>query len=319
MAIIIAEFCQNHKGDRKLLGEMIAAAQANGADYAKIQTIFSADLTKRERFENGVTLPDGTVKTIKRPYQPEYDRLHPMDLTMDDYAWFVEECNRVGIKPLTTIFSRHRAADMAKLGWKDVKVASYDCASLPMIEDLAAHFEHLFISTGSTYDWEIARTAQALKDHSFSFLHCITIYPTPLHELHLRRMNWLRGFTPSVGFSDHTSVAQDGSKAALAALAMGAEIVERHFTILPSSETKDGPVSMNPAQLKELTDFAKLPIHERLARVRQSMPEFDQMLGQEQRPLSPTELLNRDYYRGRFAAHVPLWNWEEGDSTKLKA
>lgn len=316
MAQIIAEFCQNHKGDRKLLGEMIAAAHENGADYAKIQTIFSSDLTRRDRFENGITAPDGTVLAIKRPYQPEYDRLHPMDLKLDDYAWFVEECNKVGIKPLTTIFSRHRIDEMVKLGWKEVKVASYDCASLPMIKDLAARFDHLFISTGSTYDWEIARTAEALGKKSFSFLHCITIYPTPLHELHLRRMRWLKQFTPSVGFSDHTSVAQDGSKAAIAALAMGADIIERHFTILPPGETKDGPVSMTPAQLKELSEFAKLPVHERLARARQNIPEFDQMLGQEQRALSHTELLNRDYYRGRFASHVPQWNWEE-DSARV--
>ncbi len=311
MAQIIVEFCQNHKGDRKLLGEMIAAAKENGADYAKIQTIFSSDLTRRERFETGEVYPDGTMKTIKRPYQPEYERLHPMDLTLDDYAWFVEECNRVGIKPLTTIFARGRIQEMARLGWNEIKVASYDCASVPFLLELKQHFKHLFISTGATHDWEVERTAQELAGHSFSFLHCVTIYPTPLTEMHLRRMQWLRRFTPSVGFSDHSAVAKDGVKAARAALALGADIIERHFTLLPADQTKDGPISITPTELKQLTDFAKLPVHERLQEAKSTIPEFEQMLGQERRSLSHAELLNRDYYRGRFATQQPVWNWDE--------
>lgn len=318
MAILIAEFCQNHKGDRGILKEMIAAAKESGATHAKIQTIFSEDITKRARFEEGKTDPDGTVRAIKRPYQPEYDRLHPMDLTMDDYAWFVEECGRVGITPLTTVFTRGRVKDMAALGWKEVKVASYDCASVPLIRDLKEHFAHIYLSTGSSYDWEIERTAQELGTHSFSFLHCVTIYPTPLSELHLRRMRYLRRFTPSVGFSDHTRVSQDGINGSLAALAMGAEVIERHFTILAEDQTKDGPVSIRPEHMRELATFAALPIHERLAKARRDIPAFDQTLGQEFRALSHTELLNRDYYRGRFATHragVPLWNWQDQEPT----
>lgn len=316
MAILIAEFCQNHKGGRGLLKEMIVAAKESGATYAKIQTIFSEDLTKRERFEEGKIAPDGSVLAIKRPYQPEFDRLHAMDLTMDDYAWFVEECNRVGIKPLTTVFTRGRIKDMASLGWKDVKVASYDCASIPLIQELKQHFSHLFISTGATHEWEIERTAMELQDHSFSFLHCVTIYPTPLSDLHLHRMHWLQTFTPSVGFSDHTLVSRDGVKASMAALALGAEVIERHFTILPSDQTKDGPVSINPSQLKELADFSLLPICERYNKIKQLIPDFSSVLGQEHRQLTATELLNRDYYRGRFATKTDdnlLQNWDKNE------
>lgn len=314
MTNLIAEFCQNHKGDRGVLREMIAAAHEAGATHAKIQTIFSEDLVKRDRFEEGIVDADGTVRAIKRPFGPEFARLQPMDLTMDDYAWFVEECTRVGIRPLTTVFTLGRVKDMAALGWKEVKVASYDCASVPLIHSLAQHFSHLFISTGASYDWEIERTAQVLGGHSFSFLHCVTIYPTPLKEVHANRMRWLRRFTPSVGYSDHSLVARDGIKASLAALAMGADVIERHFTILPFDQTKDGPVSITPTHLAELATFAKLSIHERLAQAKATIPEFHEMLGQEHRPLTPAELLNRDYYRGRFAAHVdgkPVCNWDE--------
>ncbi|TAK04872.1 general stress protein [Patescibacteria group bacterium] len=318
MTTLIAEFCQNHKGDRGALREMIAAAHEAGATHAKIQTAFADDLVKRDRFEEGITDEHGVVQVIKRPYGAEYARLRPMDLTMDDYAWFVDECQRVGIRPLTTIFTRGRVKDMVALGWKEVKVASFDGASLPLIRSLAQHFSHLFISTGTCYDWEVERTAQALGIHSFSFLHCVSIYPTPLAEAHLNRMRWLRRFTPSVGFSDHTLVARDGIKASLAALAMGADVIERHFTILPPEETKDGPVSIGPKELKELAAFAKLPIHARHAEARRMIPEFTAMLGSETRPLSHAEMLNRDYYRGRFASRdaqgAVVWNWDENVS-----
>ncbi len=315
--IIIVELCQNHKGNRSLMQEMIHAAKESGATYAKAQTIFSSDLVKRQRFEEGVTNADGTTGTIKRPYDPEFARLNPMDLAEEDYAWFVEECNRAGIKPLTTIFSRNRIPAMTKLPWIEVKVASYDCGSHPMISELVNHFSHPFISTGASYDDEIRKTAEIVKasGKTFSFLHCVTIYPTPLDQLHLNRMEWLRQFTPSVGFSDHTLVARDGIKGAMAALAMGADVVERHFTILPSDQTKDGPVSINPALLKELSDFAALSKEERLAYVKANIPEFEQMLGQPTRELSAAELLNRDYYRGRFAHKREdgkvLWNWSD--------
>lgn len=317
MAHLIAEFCQNHKGDRGLLREMICAAEESGATFAKIQTIFSDDLTRRERFETGAVAPDGTVKTIKRPYDVEYARLRALDLSPNDYAWFVEECRRVGIEPLTTIFTRGRVKEMAALGWTSVKVASYDCASLPLIRDLKDHFKNLIISTGATTDREIAATARELTGHTFSFLHCVTIYPTPLHEMHLNRMQWLRRFTPQVGLSEHSLVARDGIKASKAALALGADLIERHFTISPANETKDGPVSITPEQMKELSSFASLPPAERLRAAQEEIPEFEMLLGQERRELSYQELLNRDYYRGRFATHrdgQPLWNWDEGAS-----
>lgn len=313
MAKIIAELCQNHKGDRVLLKEMIQAAAESGADYAKIQSIRSDDLTFRERFENGIE-EGGVVKAIKRPYRPEYDRLKPMDLGPDDHVWFIEECGRAGITPLTTIFTRSSVPFLAGLPWKEIKVASYDCASLPLSKDLKNRFEHLIISTGATHDGEIETTAHLLAGKRFSFLHCITIYPTPLNELNLRRLNYLKRFTPSVGFSDHTLVARDGLKGSFAAIALGADLIERHFTVLEVDKTKDGPVSITPPILKELVRFARLPLDEAKAHVKREIPEVDAMLGEERRSLSHAELLNRDYYRGRFASKVGdrvIYNWED--------
>jgi sialic acid synthase SpsE len=176
------------------------------------------------------------------------------------------------------------------------------------------HFSHLFISTGATSDDEIEGAATVLARHSFTFLHCVTIYPTPLKDMNLVRLRYLSRFTPSVGFSDHSLVAVNGLKASMVALLLGANVVERHFTILPPDATRDGPVSINPAQLKQLVDFARLPVDEIGSYVRKQIPEHEIMLGQERRELTHQELLNRDYYRGRFASHVgerDVSNWED--------
>ncbi|MAT39630.1 MAG: general stress protein [Ectothiorhodospiraceae bacterium] len=314
MATIIAELCQNHKGDKKLVSDMIAAAADAGADYAKIQTIRADDLTKRERFEEGV-VENGETKVIKRPYDPEYARLKPMDLSDDDHRWFIEECKRFNIKPLTTAFTRGSIPFLASLEWDAIKVASYDCASYPMIKELREAFSTLFISTGATYDEEIEKTSEILKGHDdYTFLHCVTIYPTPLDAMNLARLEFLKKYAPKVGFSDHSLVERDGIKASVAAIAHGAEVIERHFTILEKDETKDGPVSIKPDQLRELVEFGKKPQQEVLDYVSNEYPEYPSMIGVKTRPLSHAELLNRDYYRGRFASKVNaeyVYNWED--------
>ena len=318
MVKLIAEVCQNHGGSRDTLKEMISAAAEAGADYVKMQTIYSDDVSFRERFEEGETLPDGTVKCIKRPYQAEVDRLKELDLTEDDHIFFIEECKRNNVIPFTTVFATHRIPFAASLPWpeKVVKVASYDCASFPMLSDLCDHFDHLIISTGATFDEEIAKAAELVKSKGkkLTFLHCVTSYPNTLDMCNLSRMEWLRQFTDSVGWSDHSLVERDGIKAAQAAIALGAEWIERHFTILKKDQTKDGPVSINPYQLSELKKFAGLDKDDQLRIVKHEIPEFEVMIGKQVRPMTPTELLNRDYYRGRFASKVNgkwIYNWEK--------
>jgi N,N'-diacetyllegionaminate synthase len=309
---IIAELCQNHKGDIDLMKEMVHDAAKAGATYAKIQSMFADDLSFRERFETG-EVRNGKIITIKRPYQPEYERLKPMDLDFEAHSIFIKECEKYGIKPLTTVFARCRIPFVAKFPWREIKVASYDCGSFPMIRELKERFEHLYISTGATYDYEIEKTAQILKDHRYTFLHCVTIYPTPLNFLNLARMNYLRRYAPEVGLSEHTLVKRDGIKASIVALMFGADVIERHFTILDEHETKDGPVSINPEQLRELVEFSKMDTDEIETYVKKEIPEYKEMIGVEKSELTHDELLNRDYYRGRFASKINgeiIYNYE---------
>ncbi|MCB0704435.1 MAG: N-acetylneuraminate synthase family protein [Saprospiraceae bacterium] len=312
--VLIAECCQNHNGSQELLKRMIHEAASHGADYVKIQAIRSKELTHRDRFDVGEIAADGTIKVIKRPYAPELERLAQLDLTLDQERWFVEECKKAGTMPLTTAFTRTGVRELKDMGYPAIKIASYDCASYPLLEEVKSVWDKIFISTGSTYDDEIQKAAEVLEGSDYEFMHCVTIYPTPLEELHLNRLNWLKQFSGKVGYSDHSKPETTGLKASKLALAMGATSVERHYTVLGPTETKDGPVSVTPAMLQELREFADRPIEERMELIQKEFPEWKISLGDANRPLSHAEVLNRDYYRGRFASKIDgnvIYNWED--------
>lgn len=317
----IAELCQNHNGNFDTVRRMVDTAAESGASHIKIQHIYARNLVYRTEFEHGLE-QHGQVLAIRRPWQLEYDRLKGLELSEDECARFVEYVESVGLVPMTTCFARGDIEQIAQQGFRTVKVASYDCASFPMLRELAARFDYLYVSTGATFDDELRHAAHVLREHAkgYSLLHCVTQYPTPLEAMHLNRIGWLRQFTDEVGFSDHSLVSRDGVVAAKAAIFCGAEVVERHFTISSASETKDGPVSITADDIRALVDFAGLSRDDKHAHLVEAYPGWEQMLGQAERWLSDAEMLNRDYYRGRFAtprrkganrlAEMAL-NWEE--------
>ena len=318
MTKLIAEFCQNHNGDFELLKEMISQAANAGATHGKMQTIFSDTLAYRPQFEEGL-IQGGKVKSIKRPYNEEYKRLKGLEISSNNTEKFIQICHDNGLVPMTTCFVREHVIHLANLGFNSIKVASYDCASFPLLKDIVKHYDEIVVSTGATFDAEVIHAAEILGQSNFSFLHCVTLYPTPLNEMHMSRMAWLRNLTPSVGYSDHSLVSETGLLASKAALALGADIIERHFTILPQKDTKDGPVSINKDQLYELSEFSRLSLSDRLVKMDNEYPNWKIVIGDNKRSLGDEELLNRDYYRGRFAnkrketflGERMIYNWEE--------
>lgn len=318
MTDFIAEFCQNHNGDFGLLESMVAAAADAGATHGKMQSITADMLAFRPEFESGVVV-EGRHVAIKRPYGAEYRRLKGLEISMENTRKFIEACKSSGLIPMTTCFARSQATALSDIGFSAIKVASYDCASFPMLRELKQLFNQVVISTGATFDDEIEHAASIMKGSDFALLHCVTMYPTPLDQLHLARMERLRELCPRVGYSDHSHVEDTGLIASKAALLAGADIVERHFTILPAHETKDGPVSINAEQLRELVAFGELPTEEQEHLLDQEFPTWRITVGQRDRLLTSEELLNRGYYRGRFASprlettdgSRMIFNWEE--------
>ena len=318
MTEIIAELCQNHNGDLKILDEMVSAAAESGAKYAKIQSMLSKELTHRPKFDKGELHDDGTQKTIKRPYKDEYERLSKLDLDDNAHFLFIDLCKKYKIKPLTTIFTRSRLKFIETLGIDKIKVSSFDCSSHKLIEELSkSSFKEIIVSTGCTLNSEIEKTSNILKSHkkNFCLLHCVSIYPTPITEAHLERMNFLKNYSDNIGMSEHSNPSINSLKISISSLMYNPKYIERHFTILDPSKTKDGPVSLNPKQLKELVDISKLGKKDLFNYIKNNIKEFDQLKGNADRKLSNLELLNRDYYRGRFASLSKdgkyIYNWQD--------
>ena len=315
MTKIIAELCQNHNGDMKILEEMVHAAADSGADYAKIQSMLSQNLTHRERFDDGL-IEDSEIKVIKRPFKAELERLSKLDLNDEQHYIFHEFCKKYKIKPMTTIFHRSRLKFVESLNFETLKISSFDCASHKMIEEISnSKIKEIIVSTGCAYDHEIKKTSEILKNKDFTLMHCISLYPTPLSEVHLDRIDHLRSYSKNVGLSEHSNSDVDDLKISISSLMYDVKYIERHFTILPKDKTKDGIVSLNPKELKNLCEISKKPKSFIKDYISQNIKEFESMKGVKQRELSKQELLNRDYYRGRFASINSkgdyVYNWED--------
>lgn len=309
MTQIIAELCQNHLGIRSVLDEMVAAAAESGADFAKIQSMKVSNLVFRRRFEKGL-IEGGKTLVIKRPFNKEYNRLKKLDLSDEDHFYFIERCNKYGIKPLTTIFTKERLKFIESLNLKTIKISSFDCSSFGFLSDISKSkkIKNVILSTGATYNTEILQAKKILRNKNLTLLHCISVYPTPLELANLNRINFLKKINKSVGLSDHSNFNKSGHKIATVGLDLGIDTIERHFTILKKDMTKDGVVSVNFKELSELVKIVK-----KNKKIQVSKKERKIILGNENRELTGPELLNRDYYVGRFASFKnkkPIFNWE---------
>ncbi len=317
--ILIAECCQNHNGSINILKEMVNQASIGGATHVKMQTIFSKNLSFRPQFESGMKDFNGNEIYIKRPYEEEYKRLKSLELDEDSHKIFINSCIENNVKPLTTCFTHEDVGFIKKLGFKAVKIASYDAASYEMVSRCIETFEEVFISTGASYDNEIEKLAD-VTNNNVPLLHCVTSYPNKCEDANISRINFLSKFSKKVGFSDHTEFPKDKNEASLVAIYFGAKLIERHFTILASDKTKDGKVSIDRYGLQEISNFFHFDKKQQLSYLNKNYPKWKRCIGNEKRDLSPSELLNRRYYKGRFATprskqyNFPptewIYNWE---------
>jgi N,N'-diacetyllegionaminate synthase len=259
---LVAEIGANHAGDMDLAVRMIEAAAKSGASWVKFQS-WRAE-----------TLREGEA-------HPAYNWYVQSQLSDDDHRRLIAACQANNVQFLTTCFDLKRVEFLGSLGLSTIKIASPDLTSHTMIKELRRRFDHLIVSTGMSYDAEIEETAALLKDTSFTFMHCVSMYPTPLEAVNLERMDWLRTFTPSVGFSDHTM----GTPAPMLAAARGAAFIEKHFTLSRYLPGRDQAISCEPHEFKQIADYALL---------------VEQMMGQAHPPLSEKEQQLRPPYIGKW-------------------
>ena len=311
----IAELCQNHNGSYKNLKKMTIECAKSGADIIKLQYIMSNKLSFRPQFEEGLKKGKQII-SIKRPYLEEVKRLKKLEIKNSDLKKFVKLCNSLNVEPAITCFTRQDVNIINKIGFKTVKIASYDCASFQLLRDVKNKFNKIIVSTGATFDNEIKKAANILKGKNFTFLHCVTIYPTPLESINLERINFLRKFTNKVGFSDHSlGFIKNRNLASMMAVYLGAEYIERHITILDKDKTKDGKVSIQPEDIRKIKTFSSLSKSKQLNFLKKNFEfNIERLRGHKYRKLTKEEILNRDYYKGRFISKIgsrEIYNWEE--------
>lgn len=229
---IIAEAASNHGGDIFVAKKMVKAAARAGADYIKFQS--------------------WQVKNLKED-DKNYGYFKKRELSDEAHGVLIEECKRRNIKFLTTCFDIGRIEFLKSLGLDTIKVGSPDVGSYRMIRLLRDNFKHLIISTGMAYEKEIRKTAKLLKNHRFTFLHCVSLYPTPPEKVNIARMDWLKQFTPSVGFSDHTV----GIETVKLAIARGANFIEKHFTLKKIPNLPFSVIAAEPNELKQIVEYAE--------------------------------------------------------------
>ena len=231
---IIAEVASNHGGDMELAKEMVRAASEAGADYFKVQSWQARTLRDREA-------------------DPQYQWFIKAELSDEDHYELMEECRKNGIQFLTTYFDAGRASFLDRLGIKEIKIGSPDLSSRRMLLALKDNCEHIIISTGLALAEEVGEAAQLLSGVKLTLMHCVSMYPVPPEKVNLRRMDWLRQFTPSVGYSDHCV----GIEAVKLAIARGANYVEKHFSLGEKRGCRYSPWDATPQELTEVVDFAE--------------------------------------------------------------
>lgn len=222
---IIAEIGQNHNGDMALARELIAAAREAGADVAKFQIFDARALFPREG-------------------NPWFDYNCKTELSRDQVSELAAECAKTGIEFMASVFDVERVAWTEAVGMKRYKIASRSVKEAPLIKAVAATGKPMLVSLGM---WDGPDFPEIAAPGGVHFLYCISKYPTPLEDLHLKSVD----FTRYAGFSDHTI----GLSAAMAALTLGARIIEKHFTLDKSMYGPDHSGSMTPDELKQLASF----------------------------------------------------------------
>lgn len=273
---IIAELGSNHNGDMKLAKKLIDAAKEAGADCVKFQSWSKDTIFSRKTYEENYFLSDDyrdrvdyTLEKIVEDYSISSQEL----LDMKQYA------DEVGIDCTSTPFSKGEVDFLVNdLDAEFIKVASMDLNNYPLLKYMAKQGKPILLSTGLSNLAEIdsaIRTIEEAGNQQIVILHCVSIYPPEDTQVNLRNMNTLsQAYSYPVGFSDHTL----GTCIPLAAVARGACVIEKHFTLDKEMEGWDHKVSATPDDMKTLVNDVQR-IYKALGTCRVDRVENDERIG----------------------------------------
>jgi N,N'-diacetyllegionaminate synthase len=246
--LIIAEAGVNHNGDLGLAKQLIDVAAEAGADLVKFQT-FKADLLATRTAKKA----DYQTRTSDSE-ESQLDMLRRLELTDEMHRDLIAHCDARNIGFFSTGFDIESINLLLSLGQEHFKIPSGEITNLPYLRHIGKLGKTVILSTGMATLGEIEAALDVLEQAGtarpqITVLHCTTEYPTPMNEVNLRAMqNIHSAFGVAVGYSDHTQ----GIEVAIAAVAMGASVIEKHFTLDRSLPGPDHKASLEPKELKAM-------------------------------------------------------------------
>lgn len=285
--IIIAEIGVNHGGDFTKAVQLIEAAAASGADYAKFQTFKAENLASAnaKRAEYQVANCGGKESQLQM--------LKKLEISNQDLIRLKQVCLDNGLGFMSSPFDLESIDFLSTLGMDYWKIPSGEITNLPFLERIAHYGGKIIMSTGmSTIDEVIAAInvliSNGINRKDINLLHCNTQYPTPPEDVNLQAMDSLRTLECGmVGFSDHTQ----GMAVPIAAVAMGADIVEKHFTYDKNASGPDHKASADPTEFKSMVDGIRT---------------VEKAIGEPRKHITESERGNVEIARKSIVARCPI-------------
>lgn len=246
--IIIAEAGVNHNGDIVLAKQLIDVAKDAGANYVKFQT-FKTELAISKNAQKAVY-----QKQTTNVEESQFDMIKKLELDKQAHLELINHCQNRNIKFLSTPFDLESIDLLFELGIELYKIPSGEITNYPYLKKIATKKLPVIMSTGMANMQEIEDALNVLLDNGLTktqitILHANTEYPTPMHDVNLKAMLTIgSAFKTKFGYSDHTN----GIEIPTAAVAMGASVIEKHFTLDKTMEGPDHKASLEPYELKAM-------------------------------------------------------------------
>lgn len=281
--LIIAEAGVNHNGSLELAKRLIDVGATAGVDYVKFQTFNADKLVKQNSIKAGYQI------TNSGDEETQYQMLKRLELSYEDHLELIKYCNLKGVKFLSTGFDIESIRTLLGLGIELLKIPSGEISNVPLLRFAGSHNRNLILSTGMSTMHEIKQALHYLEAagqerHKITILHCNTEYPTPFKDVNLRAMLTIKDeFGISIGYSDHTM----GIEVPIAAVTMGATVIEKHFTLDRNLPGPDQLASLEPSELIEMV---------------KAIRNVEDAMGSDQKFPSESELKNKDIARKSIVA-----------------
>jgi len=283
--LIIAEAGVNHNGDFELAKQLVDKAVEGGADIVKFQTCKAENVISRYADKAEYQ------KVTTGEADSQLEMVRKLMLTYEEYGKLKEYCDEKGIEFLSTAFDLPSVDYLHSIGMRRWKIPSGEITNLPLLIKIAKLGEPIIMSTGMSELSEVGDAIKVLKENGageITILHCTTEYPAPYEDVNLKAIDTMKDtFGLPVGYSDHTK----GLEIPVAAVARGACVIEKHFTLDRNMEGPDHKASIEPDELKQMVDMIR---HVEVA------------IGDGIKKVSPSELKNQDIARKSIIAKTAI-------------